>query len=66
MKAERTYGLLLHKKGDISFTLVVDDFGIKYTDKADVEHLVAALWDKYPLKVDWEAEQYIGVRLLAR
>jgi hypothetical protein len=63
VKAKRTDGLFLHKEWDINFTLVVDDFGTKYTDKADVEHLVAALREKYPLKVDWAAEQYIGIHL---
>jgi hypothetical protein len=63
VKAKRTDGLFVHKERDITFTLVIDDFGIKYTDKADVEHLVAALQEKYPLKVDWEAEQYIGIHL---
>ena len=63
VKAQRTDGLFIHKERDITFTLVVDDFGIKYTDKADVDHLVEALRDKYPLKVDWKAEQYIGIHL---
>ena len=63
VKEKRTDGLFSHKERDINFTLVVDDFGIKYTDKADVEHLVTALRDKYPLKVDWKAEQYIGIHL---
>jgi hypothetical protein len=47
----------------LSFTLVVDDFGIKYTNKDDVDHLLAAVRDKYPLKVDWEAKQYVGIHL---
>ena len=41
----------------------MDDFGIKYTKQADVEHLVAAVREKYPFKVDWEAKQYIGIHL---
>jgi hypothetical protein len=44
--------LFLHKTRDLSFTLVVDDFGIKYTNKDDVDHLIATVLDKYPLKVD--------------
>ena len=58
----RTEGLFLHKTRDISFTLVVDDFGIKYTKQADVDHLVAAVWEKYPFKVNWDAKQYIGIQ----
>jgi hypothetical protein len=62
-KAKRTDGLFLHKTRDLSFTLVVDDFGIKYTNKDDVNHLIAAVCDKYPLKVDWDAKQYVGIHL---
>ena len=49
-----TPGLWLHKTRDISFTLVVDDFGVKYTKKEDVNHLIEILENKYPIKVDWK------------
>jgi hypothetical protein len=62
-KAKRTDGLFLHKTRDLSFTLVVDDFRIKYTNKDDVDHLIAAVCDKYPLKVDRDAKQYVGIHL---
>jgi hypothetical protein len=62
-KAKRTDGLFLHKTRYLSFTLVVDDFGIKYTNKDDVNHLIAAVRDKYPLKVDWDVKQYVGIHL---
>ena len=35
-----TAGLFKHKTRDISFTLVVDDFGIKYINEADVLSLI--------------------------
>ena len=41
----------------------MDHFGIKYTQQSDVDHLVAAVRDKYPFKVDWEAKQYVGIHL---
>ena len=34
-QAKHTQGFFKHETRDISFTLVVDDLGIKYTDKAD-------------------------------
>ena len=34
-----TPGLYMHKTRDILFSLVVDDFGVKYTNKEDAEHL---------------------------
>ena len=42
-KSKYTEGLFMHETRPIAFTLVVDDFAIKYTDKADVEHLLACL-----------------------
>ena len=37
--SEYTPGLYLHKTRPISFTLVVDDFGVKYVNKAGTLHL---------------------------
>jgi hypothetical protein len=62
-KAKRTHGLFLRITRDLSFTLVVDDFGIKYTNKDGIGHLIAAVRDKYTLKVDWDAKQYVGIYL---
>ena len=41
----------------------MDDFSIKYTNKADVEHLLQCIKERYPVKVDWDAKQYIGINL---
>ena len=64
VKTEHTEGLFRHKTREISFTLVVDDFGIKHIDKADVDHLNSIIREKYKYKVDWEAKQYIGISTL--
>jgi hypothetical protein len=53
----------LHKTRDISFTLVVDDFGVKYTNKADVLHLKSVIDCAYPTTVDWTGNRFIGVHL---
>ena len=63
VKAKYTEGFFRHKTRDISFTLVVDDFGIKYTNLEDVEHLNRILREKYKYKVDMAAKQYIGIHL---
>ena len=62
-QSPHTPGLWLHKTRDISFTLVVDDFGVKYTNKADAEHLEGVLKQNYPVKSDWKGEKYIGIDL---
>ena len=41
-----TPGLWKHDTSRITFTLAVDDFGIKYFAKADADHLFAALQDR--------------------
>ena len=42
---------------------MVDDFGIKYTNKDDIDHLINAIKEKYPIKIDWEGSKYIGIDL---
>ena len=51
-QSKHTPGLWLHKTRDISFTPVVDDFGVKFTWKEDKDHLLNALEARYPVKVD--------------
>ncbi len=53
--------LWTHETRDISFTLVVDDFAIKYTKKEDAQHLNNAIQKDYNITVDWEAHNYIGL-----
>ena len=38
-----TPGYWRHSWRPISFSLVVDDFGVKYINKEDVEHLISVL-----------------------
>ena len=52
--------LFRHRTRQISFVLIVDDFGIRYRNKADAEHLLTALRDLYPLKVNWAGDKFIG------
>ena len=59
--SRKTPGLWLHKTRKISFTLVVDDLGVKYIDKADEDHLFSAIESKYPLKIYWESNTYLGI-----
>jgi hypothetical protein len=50
--ARHTPGLWLYKTRPISFTLVVDDFAVKYVGKQHVEHLRNALLRTYELTTD--------------
>ena len=61
--AKHTPGLWQHATRDTLFTLVVDDFAVKYTSKANAHHLRDALKDKYTISEDWQAKLYIGITL---
>ena len=63
VQAEHIDGVFVHKLWDISFTLVVDNFGIKYTNKDDGNYLISIMRSKYKFKVDFDAKQYIRVLL---
>ena len=52
-----------HKTRATIFTLVVDDFAIKYATHQDAEHLLQALCAKYTISTNWEASLYIGIML---
>ncbi|MBM5801495.1 MAG: hypothetical protein FJ077_11840 [Cyanobacteria bacterium K_DeepCast_35m_m2_023] len=54
-------GLWTHETRSICFTLVVDDFAIKYVKKEDADHLLTALQKDYTISIDWEATKYIGL-----
>jgi hypothetical protein len=61
--ARHTPGLWLQKTRPISFTLVVDDFTVKYVGKQHAEHLRNALLRTYELTTDWKATVYSGITL---
>ena len=56
-------GLYKHNSRRIKFTLVVDDFCIKYSGKEHALHLKAKLETKYKVTKDWEGKLYIGISL---
>ena len=56
-------GIFVHKTRPISFTLVVDNFGVKYINKAVTLHLDKNICDHYPMKSDWIGDCYIGIDL---
>jgi hypothetical protein len=56
-------GLWTHETRKTCFTLVVDNFAIKYTSIEDAQHLIDALKQDYTIKIDWDATKYIGLTL---
>ena len=59
-----TPGLWYHKSRPITFTLVVDDFGVKYVGKEHAEHLIDSIKKTYSkLTKDWTGNLYFGITL---
>jgi hypothetical protein len=49
---QQTHGLWTHDTRPISFSLVVDDFGVKYVGREHAEHLSACIKNKYNISSD--------------
>ena len=62
-EVEHTPRLWKHKSRPVQFTLVVDDFGVKYIDKTNAMHLIQALEQNYEVEIDWEGQLYCGINL---
>ena len=58
-----TPGYLGHDWRPISFTLAVGDFGVKYINKDNVEHLMNILKQDYEINTDWKGTCYLGLTL---
>ena len=48
---------------NIAFALVVDDFAIKYADRAAAEHLLATIRQEYRVEPDWEGSLFLGMSI---
>jgi hypothetical protein len=59
----KTPGLWYQESRPILFTLVVDDFGVKYVNKADADHLIQSIRSTYTLIEDWTGDLYCGISL---
>ena len=47
----------------MQFTLVVDDFGVKYVGTEHALHLQRAIQEDYEVKTEWDGKRYIGITL---
>ena len=56
--------LFVHSTNGVAFTLVVDDFLIKFKQRSAAEHLFSALRELYTITTDFSAKQkYVGITL---
>ena len=56
-------GLWSHKWRPVQFTLVVDDFGVKYVGEEHAMHLKQTLEENYTVTTEWDGRRYIGITL---
>ena len=54
-------GFWTYESRPILFTLVVDDFGVKYVGKVQVDHLMSILKQHHELESNWTGAKYIGL-----
>ena len=62
-QSDKTPGLWTHVWRPISFSLIVDDFGVKYVGKEHADHLIKILEENYVVDKDWEGKKYCGISL---
>jgi hypothetical protein len=60
---KHTHCLWRHDTKPVTFTLVVDDFGIKYSGKENADHFLNALKENYEVTEDWAGKLYCGISL---
>jgi hypothetical protein len=62
-KCVNTPGLWYHESEPITFTLVVDNFGVKYVSQDNINHLIASIKATYTLTKDWTGDLYCRIKL---
>jgi hypothetical protein len=59
---QHTHGMWTHVTHPISFSLVVDDFGVNVGHE-HAEHLMACIKKNYNISSDWKGGAYCGLTL---
>jgi hypothetical protein len=60
---KHTHGAWTHDTCPITFSLVVDDFGIKYAVQKHADHLKASIEKHYQIYCDWTGSAHCGLQL---
>ena len=58
-----TPALWKHTTKTIIFSLVVDEFGVKYISKENVDHLIQSLQILYTISIDWTGYLFCGLTI---
>lgn len=60
---ETSPGFLRHKWRPICFSLIANDFGVKYVGEEHARHLLRVLRENQTVSTDWEGFKYSGINL---
>jgi hypothetical protein len=64
VQCPNTPALFRHRVKNFAFTLVVDDFGIKYSDEADLDEFLGVLRKQYEITEDRsDTQKYVGITI---
>ena len=63
ISSQFTPSLFKHTTRDIAFSLVVDDFGVKYTKNEDAKQLIKTIMSRYDCKASCNHNFYLGITL---
>jgi hypothetical protein len=62
-QSQTTPGLWKHDTCPISFSLVVDNLGVKYMGKENAQHVLDTVRQYYKCSCKWKGEQYCGLTI---
>jgi hypothetical protein len=62
-KSTNTPGLWQPKSRPITFSLIVDNFWVKFVKKDNVDHLISSIKKMHPLTKDWTDNVHSGITL---
>jgi hypothetical protein len=60
---QHTHCLWKHDTRPLSFSLVVEDFGVKYVCRKHTEHVMTCIKKNYNISSDWKGSAYCGLTL---
>jgi hypothetical protein len=60
---QHTHGLCTHDTHPVSFSFVVDNFGVKYVGREHAEHLMACIKKNYNISSNWNGRAYCVLTL---
>jgi hypothetical protein len=62
-QSQRTSGLWKHDTHPISFSLVINNFGVKYVGKENAQHLLDTVRQYYKCLCNWKGGGYCGLTI---